>query len=190
MTVTESLKCSPPYVDYEKTLLHVAQFGNLSTLNERWFYDCRIIDGSTMRNLLHLAATNGHTHFLRKAYKNITERCGVIHQDLQRYFLNLVMAHDKWGNTALDLAALGGHLETVNYLVELMKDNPDFVNSLIVKVGQQLSNQTMDFSQRYLADNANISELAQQLINLTTAYMRVINYLNGVYEPKTFDKYR
>lgn len=186
---SRGLKCSPPYLDYEKTLLDAAQTGDMSALEGRWFYDCRIIEGSTRRKLLHLAAAKGHLLFLQEVQKNIVGRCGVKSENL-RYFLYLATASDKWGNTALDLAALGGHIRTVSCLVELMKDNPYPVHDLIAKVRKHLSNQTVELSQRYLENNQSVPDFERKLTDLTLVYTQIINYLNGLYDvPYRFDKY-
>jgi len=95
---------SPPYLNNDKILLQAAQTGELSTLEDSCDYDYKLTKGATKRNLLHIAAANGHTQFLRKAHKNITGRSGLIIENW-RFFLYLATASDREGNTALDLAA-------------------------------------------------------------------------------------
>lgn len=166
---SKSLACSPPYVDFKKALLQAAQTGDMSAFEGRWFYDCRLTEGSTRRNLLHVAAANGHTHFLQKAHESITRRSGLI-IDNWHFFLHLVTASDREGNTALDLAAFGGHLGTINWLVGILKE----------KANVSVSIQKVEAAAR--ANPGDASDLEQP-------YERTINYLRGLNEIQGFGKY-
>lgn len=169
---------SPPYVDTNKILLDAAQTGNMLALGEQYIYDCRLISGSTRRNLIHIAAENGYLDFLKKAKENIDD------------FLSLAMTSDDSKCTALDLAAFGGHLESVAWFVGFLKDISYPVDDLKMQVQEHLSRLTLDLSQRYLANNGDIPYFEQQLTNITLRYTHIINYLNGLYDvPVTFGKY-
>ncbi len=166
---SRGLRSSPPYLGFEKTLMDAAQTGDMSVLGGRWFYDCRIIDGSTRGNLMHIAAKRGHTHFLKKTHENIVGRSGLI-IDNWHFFLHLVTASDKEGNTVLDLAAFGEHFGAINWLVGILKDRAN-VSAVIEKVRAAVQ-----------TDVDGVSELRQK-------HERVINYLHGLYDTQRFGKY-